>query len=127
MANLWSGGHHGYLSFMTLWWQLAGLKGGRALVTGEALVLPPGYRVVLLQAQHIAAQVTGKNIANEVLDAPHEWVPEGEVIHWHMMKDDERNILVALNVAVFEDILYMAHKLNLVISKCQWPRESQQN
>lgn len=56
IMDMWSGVDHGYLSLTIHWWQPKDMKSGRASDTGmqgEALVLLPGYRSILLQVQHM--------------------------------------------------------------------------
>ena len=98
---------------MGQWWQLEDLCCGRALATGlqeEALVLPPGYRSILLQVQHMEAQTMERDIVNEFLAVLPQWAPEGKVIHQHMVTDAGYNMLVALNAAGLEGIVCIAHK-----------------
>ncbi|KAJ7322726.1 hypothetical protein JRQ81_019013 [Phrynocephalus forsythii] len=93
---------HGCLSLMAHWWHLEDLRSDRALVAGlqgEALILPPGYKSILLQVQHAEAQATGRNITNELLSTLQQRAPDG-VIHGHMLTG-ARHMLVALNTAKF--------------------------
>lgn len=54
---------------------------------GEALILPPGYRCILLQVQHMEAQAMRRNITDEFLSMLKQWAPEGEIIHGYMVMD----------------------------------------
>ena len=104
--------------WVPLWWQPEDLRSGKALVTGpqgEAHVLPSGYSSVLLQTWHTEARATGRNIADESLALLQQWASEGEVIHGHMVMDAGCNMMAALNVVGFKSIMFMAHKLQLVV------------
>ena len=73
-VDLWSGGQHGPPSLTAHWCQPEDLRSGRASVTGlqgEALVLPPDDRSVLLQAQDMAAWVMGRKTVDEFLKRKH--------------------------------------------------------
>ncbi|KAJ7303338.1 hypothetical protein JRQ81_012281 [Phrynocephalus forsythii] len=79
-SNMWTSGHHTYLSLTAHWWQPEDVRGGVAAseagLQGEASVPPTGYRVVLLQAR-IMEDSTGRNISEELLSVLREWAPRG--------------------------------------------------
>uniref|UniRef100_A0ABM5FI97 Zinc finger BED domain-containing protein 6-like isoform X1 n=2 Tax=Pogona vitticeps TaxID=103695 RepID=A0ABM5FI97_9SAUR len=117
-ADMWSSGHHRYLSLTAHWWQPEDLKTAGAPATGpqgEVPILPPGYRSVLLQVRNLEAKATRKHIAEEFLAALEEWAPRGQVLRGHMVTDASRNMLAVLNAAGFEGIVCMAHQLHLVV------------
>ncbi|KAJ7326948.1 hypothetical protein JRQ81_016707 [Phrynocephalus forsythii] len=117
-SNMWTGSHHAYLSLMVHWWQLEDVHG---LIMaswegpqGKAPSQPTGYWVALLPTWSMEDSATGRNFAEELLSV-WGWAPEGDVKHVYMVMDAGHNMLATLNTAGLKGIMYMAHKLHLVM------------
>ncbi|KAJ7324562.1 hypothetical protein JRQ81_017582 [Phrynocephalus forsythii] len=120
-SDLWTGGHHGYLSLTAHWWQpkeVLDTRASQEQLQGEPQgSTPRGYRVVLLQAQSMEDSAKGIHIAEVLKTALREWGwgPEGQVNRGFIITDTGRNMINAVERAGFQGIMCTAHKLHLVV------------
>ncbi|XP_054833482.1 zinc finger BED domain-containing protein 4-like isoform X2 [Eublepharis macularius] len=116
-ANLWSSHQHSFLALTAHWWQPEDLWTTRvkSRPREEGPTLPPGYRVVLLQARWMEEDHTGSNVAAVIKAGLREWAPAGDVVRGYMVTDTSRNMEAALKAVSLEGIVCLAHKLHLVM------------
>ncbi|KAJ7341455.1 hypothetical protein JRQ81_005564 [Phrynocephalus forsythii] len=120
-SDLWTGGHHGYLSLTAHWWQpkeVLDTRASQEQLHGDPQgSTPRGYRVVLLQAQSMEDSAKGIHISEVLKTALREWGlgTEGQVNRGFMVTDAGRNMINAVERAGFQRIVCAAHKLHLVV------------